>query len=166
MCARPIKLLQRAFREQQNKPSEYFSCSLVDDNIFVWRIIIRGPEKTLYEGGYFPAELDFPSDYPNSPPTMRFLCPMFHPNIDGNNGSVCISILHKPGKDEFGYESSSERWLPIHTVESIVISVISMLSDPNVESPLNVAANRVYMNNKEEYKQNVLKCTRKSINYC
>ena len=56
------------------------------------------------------------------------------------NGNVCISILHEPGDDKWGYEKASERWLPVHTVETILISVISMLADPNDESPANVDA--------------------------
>lgn len=56
------------------------------------------------------------------------------------NGDVCISILHEPGDDKYGYEKASERWLPVHTVETILISVISMLADPNDESPQNVDA--------------------------
>lgn len=56
------------------------------------------------------------------------------------NGDVCISILHEPGEDKFGYETASERWLPVHTVESILMSVISMITDPNDESPANVDA--------------------------
>jgi len=55
-------------------------------------------------------------------------------------GDVCISILHEPGDDKYGYEKASERWLPVHTVETILISVISMLADPNDESPANVDA--------------------------
>ena len=53
---------------------------------------------------------------------------------------MCISILHEPGDDTYGYEKASERWLPVHTVETILISVISMLADPNDESPANVDA--------------------------
>lgn len=56
------------------------------------------------------------------------------------NGNVCISILHEPGEDKWGYERAEERWLPVHTVETILISVISMLADPNDESPANVDA--------------------------
>lgn len=56
------------------------------------------------------------------------------------NGDVCISILHDPGEDKWGYERPEERWLPIHTVETIIVSVISMLVDPNDESPANVDA--------------------------
>ena len=54
------------------------------------------------------------------------------------SGDVCISILHEPGDDKYGYEKASERWLPVHTVETILVSVISMLADPNDESPANV----------------------------
>ena len=55
---------------------------LIDDNdLFRWSIIFEGPEDTLYEGGYFKAELKFPSDYPNNPPDMKFLSKMWHPNI-------------------------------------------------------------------------------------
>ena len=53
---------------------------------------------------------------------------------------MCISILHDPGEDKFGYERPEERWLPIHTVETILVSVISMLADPNDESPANLDA--------------------------
>ena len=60
-------------------------------------------------------------------------------------GDVCISILHEPGEDKYGYEKPEERWLPIHTVESILLSVISMIADPNDESPANVdAAVRIF----------------------
>ena len=56
----------------------------------------------------------------------------WHPNVY-DDGRVCISILHPPGDDEFGYEQSSERWLPVHTVTTIMLSVISMMADPNDE---------------------------------
>ena len=48
--------------------------------------------------------------------------------------------MHDPGEDRYGYEQPEERWLPIHTVETIMVSVISMLADPNDESPANLDA--------------------------
>ena len=80
---------------------------------------------------------------------FSLLFPIFHSNpilsfsfflLVEKNGDVCISILHEPGDDKWGYEKASERWLPVHTVETILISVISMLADPNDESPANVDA--------------------------
>lgn len=53
---------------------------------------------------------------------------------------MCISILHDPGDDKYGYEQANERWSPVHGVESILLSVISMLSNPNDESPANLEA--------------------------
>jgi len=37
-------------------------------------------------------------------------------------------------------ERAEERWRPILGVESIIVSVISMLSDPNDDSPANIDA--------------------------
>ncbi|KAL3924074.1 MAG: hypothetical protein SGPRY_004027 [Prymnesium sp.] len=51
-----------------------------------------------------------------------------------------MHILHSPGDDTYGYEQAEERWRPIHTAESILLSVISMLADPNIESPANIDA--------------------------
>lgn len=70
----------------------------------------------------------------------RASSPIYSCSLVDKNGDVCISILHEPGDDKFGYEKASERWLPVHTVETILISVISMLADPNDESPANVDA--------------------------
>ncbi|XP_015221836.2 ubiquitin-conjugating enzyme E2G 1b isoform X1 [Lepisosteus oculatus] len=79
------------------------------------------------------------------------------------NGDVCISILHEPGEDKFGYEKPEERWLPIHTVETIMISVISMLADPNGDSPANVDAAKEWREDPNgEFKRKVARCVRKS----
>uniref|UniRef100_A0A674C5Y5 Ubiquitin-conjugating enzyme E2G 1b (UBC7 homolog, yeast) n=1 Tax=Salmo trutta TaxID=8032 RepID=A0A674C5Y5_SALTR len=79
------------------------------------------------------------------------------------NGDVCISILHEPGEDKFGYEKPEERWLPIHTVETIMISVISMLADPNGDSPANVDAAKEWREDPcGEFKRKVARCVRKS----
>lgn len=68
------------------------------------------------------------------------MIPLFSLPTVEKNGDVCISILHEPGEDKWGYEKPEERWLPVHTVETILLSVISMLADPNDESPANVDA--------------------------
>ncbi|KAI3477315.1 hypothetical protein L1887_61000 [Cichorium endivia] len=90
-------------------------------------------------GGVFSARLTFPASYPLEPPTMRFEPPIFHPNVYAD-GLVCISILHAPGDDPNMYESSSERWSPVQSIEKILLSVLSMLAEPNVESGANIDA--------------------------
>ncbi|KAF9430473.1 Ubiquitin-conjugating enzyme E2 15 [Podila epigama] len=155
-------LLQRQLRELNKHPVEGFSAGLVDDNnIFEWEIMILGPPDTLYEGGFFKAIMKFPEDYPLMPPTLKFTTDMYHPNVYPS-GEVCISILHPPGEDKYGYEDASERWLPVHTVETILVSVISMLSSPNDESPANIEAAKEWRDNYASYKKKVLRLTRRS----
>eukprot|EP01100_Stratorugosa_tubuloviscum_P011933 TRINITY_DN5441_c1_g1_i3.p1 TRINITY_DN5441_c1_g1~~TRINITY_DN5441_c1_g1_i3.p1 ORF type:complete len:168 (-),score=63.77 TRINITY_DN5441_c1_g1_i3:272-775(-) len=154
-------LLSKQLRELNSSQTEGFSAGIVDDNIFIWDILIIGPTDTLYEGGMFKARLTFPIDYPNLPPKLSFLTRIWHPNVH-ENGDVCISILHPPGEDRYGYESASERWLPIHTVETIIISVISMLSDPNPDSPANIDAAKQWRDDRAEFKRRVANCVRRS----
>ncbi|KAJ0962395.1 hypothetical protein J5N97_030223 [Dioscorea zingiberensis] len=113
------------------------------------------------EGGYFNAIMSFPSNYPNSPPTVRFTSEMWHPNVYPD-GRVCISILHAPGDDPNGYELASERWTPVHTVESIVLSIISMLSSPNDESPANIEAAKEWRERRDDFKKKVSRIVRRS----
>ncbi|EOY34089.1 Ubiquitin-conjugating enzyme 13 isoform 1 [Theobroma cacao] len=140
MASQASLLLQKQLKDLCKNPVDGFSAGLVDEtNIFEWSVTIIGPPDTLYEGGFFNAIMSFPPNYPNSPPTVKFTSEIWHPNVYPD-GRVCISILHPPGDDPNGYELASERWMPVHTVESIVLSIISMLSSPNDESPANVEA--------------------------
>ncbi|KAF9596294.1 hypothetical protein IFM89_008820 [Coptis chinensis] len=108
-------LLHKQLRDLMKNPVDGFSAGLVDDsNIFEWSVTIIGPPDTLYDGGYFNAIMTFPANYPNSPPTVKFISEMWHPNVYPD-GRVCISILHAPGDDPNGYELASERWTPVHT---------------------------------------------------
>lgn len=113
------------------------------------------------EGGFFKARLSFTKNYPLMPPSLRFTSEMWHPNVY-TDGTVCISILHEPGIDRFGYERPEERWLPIHTVETIMLSVISMLSSPNLESPANPEAAKEYRDTPEVFKKKVQRVVRLS----
>ncbi len=78
------------------------------------------------------------------------------------DGVVCISILHPAGDDPNGYETASERWSPVHTVETIMVSIISMLSSPNDESPANVDAAKQWREDPAGFKSRVARCVRKS----
>ncbi|XP_015278676.1 PREDICTED: ubiquitin-conjugating enzyme E2 G1 [Gekko japonicus] len=161
---KPTKATPTPSKKELNKnPVEGFSAGLIDDNdLYRWEVLIIGPPDTLYEGGVFKAHLTFPKDYPLRPPKMKFITEIWHPNVD-KNGDVCISILHEPGEDKYGYEKPEERWLPIHTVETIMISVISMLADPNGDSPANVDAAKEWREDRNgEFKRKVARCVRKS----
>jgi len=157
-----VLLLRKQLKDLMRNPVEGFSAGLVDDsNVYEWNVSIIGPPDTLYEGGFFTTIMTFPQDYPNNPPTVRFTSDMWHPNVYPD-GRVCISILHAPGDDPNGYESACERWSPIHTVETIMLSIISMLSSPNSDSPANIDAAKEWRDEKVEYKKKVSRCVRRS----
>jgi len=155
-------LLRKQLKDLARNPIEGFSAGLVDDsNVFEWQVSIMGPADTLYEGGFFNATMTFPQDYPNSPPTVQFTSDVYHPNVY-KDGKVCISILHPPGDDPNDYELACERWSPVHTVETIMLSIISMLSSPNDESPANVDAAKEWREDYPTFKKLVTRCVRKS----
>ncbi|KAI1918740.1 Ubiquitin-conjugating enzyme subunit [Ophidiomyces ophidiicola] len=131
---------------------KWVDIELRNDDIFNWNValIVLNPD-SLYYGGYFKGCLVFPRNYPYSPPTFKFLKPIFHPNVY-ENGEVCISILHAPGDDELSGESASERWSPAQRVESVLISIISLLDDAEINSPANVSASVMLRDNPNEYK--------------
>merc|ERR1712072_292063 len=159
-----IALLKKQLIELSKDGESGFSVGLEDDSdFFKWRVMFEGPSDSLYEGGVFCALLTFPPDFPNNPPEMQFETEMWHPNIYPD-GRVCISILHPPGTDRFNeHETADERWRPIIGVHSILVSVLSMLVDPNLDSPANIDAAVQMKNDPDAWKKKVRQLVRRSV---
>ncbi|RDL35687.1 Ubiquitin-conjugating enzyme E2 [Venustampulla echinocandica] len=162
-------LLLRQFKElQRAKYLTGISCGLVDDNAFEWEVMLMiSDDCKYYGGGNFRCHLIFPPTYPLMPPTLAFKTPIpFHPNIYPD-GRLCISILHPPGDDQYGYESASERWSPVQTPETILLSTISLLHSPNDESPANIEAAKLWREEKnngdKEFRKRCRKVVRESL---
>ncbi len=120
----------------------------VENDIFQWTVWFIGPSGSHYQGGVYKALMTFPKDFPMNPPEFRILSSFWHPNVYAD-GKVCISILHPPGADDG--ETAMMRWLPIHSVRSVLVSVISLLSDPDPKeagAPANVDALSIYRKDK------------------
>ena len=155
-----VKNIKRQYLNLLKNPNSLFSVNITE-NIFTWNILFFGPYNTIYENGIFRATLTFPVDFPNSPPIVQFLDNVYHPNIYPD-GKVCISILHD-GVDEYNYEKDEERWNPSHSVSSILLSIISMLPNPNFESPANIDASVMCKDSYDKYKQKIYKIVSKSL---
>ena len=112
------------------------------DDLMLWFAKINGPTETPYEEGIFDIQLRFDEDYPVKPPSVRFLTPMFHPNIY-RDGKICVDILQ------------SHEWTPAKNVRTILVSIMSLLMDPNPASPANREAAELYNKNKVAYDQKV-----------
>ena len=98
-----------------------------EDNIHRWTCVLNGPEDTPYANGRFTMALRIPEDYPLAAPVATFKTRIFHPNIHFKTGEVCLDIL-------------KSNWTPAWTLMSVAQAVLSMLSDPNADSPLNCDA--------------------------
>lgn len=150
--AASASLLLKQFKEltDPKKAIPSFHISLADDDIYRWNIGVMVLSKdSPYHGGYFKAQMIFPLDYPYSPPKFRFLPAIYHPNVY-EDGLLCISILHRSG-DETSGEADEETWSPAQSVESVLISIVSLLSSPNTDSPANVDAAVNWRKNREKY---------------
>jgi ubiquitin-conjugating enzyme E2 I len=73
------------------KPSKQKDGTL---NMFKWECGIPGPKSSPWEGGLYELTLEFPEDFPMSPPKAKFKDKLFHPNIYPS-GAVCLSILNE-----------------------------------------------------------------------
>jgi ubiquitin-conjugating enzyme E2 C len=107
------------------------------NNLFSWVGTIVGSAGTVYEGLTFKLRLKFPNDYPYKAPQVTFETPCFHPNVD-QFGNICLDIL-------------KEKWSSAYDVRTVLLSIQSLLGEPNNESPLNGYAATLWAN-QEEYK--------------
>lgn len=112
------------------------------ENLYHWTGTISGTDNSVYEGLKFKLSLKFPKDYPYSAPSIKFETPCFHPNVD-QYGNICLDIL-------------KEKWSPTYTVKTILLSLQTLLGDPNNESPLNTQAASLW-DNQDEYRRLVRK---------
>ncbi|EXB80097.1 Ubiquitin-conjugating enzyme E2 19 [Morus notabilis] len=112
------------------------------ESIFTWIGTIEGGKGTMYEGLSYKLSLHFPVDYPFKPPLVKFETMCFHPNVD-QFGNICLDILQ-------------DKWSSAYDCRTILLSIQSLLGEPNPESPLNSYAATLW-NNKEDYRKMVQK---------
>ncbi|KUL91893.1 hypothetical protein ZTR_01269 [Talaromyces verruculosus] len=93
-----------------------------EDNLRYFDVTIHGPAQSPYEGGIFRLELFLPDDYPMTPPKIRFLTKIYHPNID-RLGRICLDVL-------------KNNWSPALQIRTILLSIQALLGAPNPDDPL------------------------------
>jgi len=131
---------QRIGKELKNlvaDPPSNCSAGPVGDDIFHWQATLMGPSESPYEGGVFFLDINFPEDYPYKPPRVVFSTKIYHPNIN-SSGGICLDIL-------------KDQWSPALTISKVLISICSLLDDPNPDDPLVPSIADLYINNRAEY---------------
>lgn len=106
-----------------------------------WIGTITGPHGTPYEKLLFKVSMKIPAEYPFSAPEVKFKSPLFHPNIN-DKGDICLDIL-------------KETWSPSLNIQALLVSLQSLLGEPNTSSPLNMYAAELWETDMTQFKANV-----------
>ena len=133
-----LKRLIKELKKLNKEPVDNCSAAPISDSdMYLWCATIMGPKDTPYQNGVFNLEILFTRDYPIKPPQVRFKTKIFHPNID-SSGGICIDIL-------------KDAWNPLLSVRTILLSICSLLNDPNPKDPLVPYIADLYTNNRQKY---------------
>ncbi|OAO17207.1 ubiquitin-conjugating enzyme E2 [Blastocystis sp. ATCC 50177/Nand II] len=135
------KRLLRDLKNLKKDPPNGIAAAPIENNIYKWEGVIIGPDDSPFEGGVFKLLLEFQDNYPNSAPAVKFITKIFHPNVYGD-GRICLDILQN-------------QWSPVYDVSAVLLSIQSLLTDPNPLSPANYEAARLYTENRTEYNRRV-----------
>lgn len=148
MSTKARRRLMNDFRKIQLDPPPGVYAVPLDDNILLWHAIILGACGTPFADGIFKLTMEFTENYPNVPPTVRFVSKMFHPNVYAD-GSICLDILQN-------------MWSSSYNIGAILTSLQSLLGDPNCNSPANTVAAELFVENKRLYEQRVIEVVEES----
>jgi len=139
--------LQHEVNEMKSKPPENCSAGPADNDLTQWIATIIGPQGSPFEGGVFKLIIKFPSNYPFRAPEIKFETPVYHPNI-ARSGSICLDIL-------------KDQWSPALSISKVLLSICSLLTDPNPNDPLEPDVARIYKNDRLKYDLTAREWTRK-----
>ena len=142
--------LMSELKDVQMNPIPNFDVGLKDDNINEWRATIIGPSDSPYEGGVFELDISFPVNYPFTPPKVSFVTRIFHPNIN-SDGDICLDIL-------------KDKWSPALKIPQVLLSISSLMVQPNPEDPLEPDVAKLYKDNKVMYDKKAKEYTVKYAN--
>jgi len=131
------KRISKELQTMISQPPENVSAGPKGSDLHLWTATIVGPKGTPYEGGLFMLDVEFPIDYPFKAPKVSFVTRIYHPNIN-KNGAICLDIL-------------KDQWSPALTIGSVLLSICSLLNDPNPNDPLVPEIAHQYKQNKHAF---------------
>eukprot|EP00010_Vexillifera_abyssalis_P007259 CAMPEP_0201546010 /NCGR_PEP_ID=MMETSP0173_2-20130828/2407_1 /ASSEMBLY_ACC=CAM_ASM_000268 /TAXON_ID=218659 /ORGANISM="Vexillifera sp., Strain DIVA3 564/2" /LENGTH=147 /DNA_ID=CAMNT_0047954581 /DNA_START=64 /DNA_END=507 /DNA_ORIENTATION=+ len=142
-----LRRIRKELKDIENDPPASCSAGPSTDDLFLWTATILGPDDSPYAGGVFFLNIHFPSDYPFKPPKVQFTTRIYHPNVN-SNGAICLDIL-------------KENWSPALTISKVLLSICSLLTDPNPDDPLVPDIAHIYKTDRKQYDATASEWTRK-----
>ncbi|XP_020490751.1 ubiquitin-conjugating enzyme E2 T [Labrus bergylta] len=141
--------LKRELQMLSTEPPPGITCWHTEEQIDDLRAQIVGGTDTPYEGGLFSLEIKVPERYPFEPPKIRFLTPIYHPNID-NSGRICHDALKLPPKGA---------WKPSLNISTVLTSIQLLMAEPNPDDPLMADISSEFKYNKQLFMEKAQKWT-------
>jgi len=142
-----LRRINMELRSLESDPIEGISAGPISNDILKWRASIIGPENSPYQGGIFNLKITFPQDYPFRPPICIFETKIYHCNIR-DDGGICLDIL-------------KDNWSPALTITKVLLSLSSLLNDPNPNDPLKPDIAQLYIQNRKQHDINAKQWTLK-----
>ena len=139
------KRIKKEIEEMTKSPPENCSAGPISDNMFEWQATIIGPEGSPYHGGVFHLNITLPPDYPFKAPRIQFITKIYHCNVNAN-GSICLDIL-------------KDNWSPALTISKALLSICSLMDDPNPNDPLVFEIANLLIKNKAKHDANAREST-------
>lgn len=132
-----LKRIVTELKDLRNDPPANCSAGPEGEDMYKWEGMIIGPSDSPYAGGVFKLRIQFPVDYPFKSPIVTFVTKIYHPNIS-SAGVICLDIL-------------KTNWSPALTISKVLLSICSLLTDPNPADPLMPDIAHLYTTDRETY---------------
>eukprot|EP00826_Nyctotherus_ovalis_P000335 TRINITY_DN0_c358_g1_i4.p1 TRINITY_DN0_c358_g1~~TRINITY_DN0_c358_g1_i4.p1 ORF type:complete len:151 (+),score=39.52 TRINITY_DN0_c358_g1_i4:29-481(+) len=144
-----IPRIGKEYNDISKTPIPHVTVTLPDkSSMAVWHCVIDGPIGTPYAGGKFVLQLDFSDNYPFKSPKIKFLTKIYHPNIRQENGEICDQLI-------------KDQWKPTMTARSVVNTLVKLIENPDLESPIEQEIAKELKENKKAYKTKAAEYTKK-----
>ncbi|KAH0937596.1 hypothetical protein HID58_005057 [Brassica napus] len=156
------KRINKELRDLQRDPPVSCSAGPVGDDMFHWQATIMGPSDSPFAGGVFLVSIHFPPDYPFKPPKVSFRTKVYHPNIN-SNGSICLDILKEQWSPALTVSKIKLRFgSGLSTRDMVLLSICSLLTDPNPDDPLVPEIAHMYKTDRVKYETTARSWTQKN----
>jgi len=132
-----LRRILKEHEDLQKDPPAGCSAGPIGDDMYSWEGVIFGPADSPYAGGVFKLLIHFPTDYPFKVPHIEFKTKIYHPNIN-SSGGICLDIL-------------KTQWSPALTISKVLLSILSLLTDPNPNDPLVPDIAQLYKTDRAAY---------------